>query len=107
MELWPFAVHFAALMLAVASIAVASRLQRQVGDPFLSDYVAFLGLSALWGFALWTLPGLMQLLGPDTVPTGTPIRTITAVKWFGFPFHLLQLYCLVLAFGGMLSRRAR
>src|SRR5512136_2745280 len=100
MGLWPLAVHFAALLTAVVCIAVASRLQRQVGDAFMSDYVVFLVLSALWGFVLWTAPWLIGLEGAAAAPAGLSVRAVTAIKWFGFPFHLLQLYFLVLAVGG-------
>lgn len=92
-----------ALVLGLAAILAAHRLERVHRHRFLGDYVMFLVLSALWGFALWIVPALLSASGPAAGASG--LRGFPMVsKWFGFPFHLLQLYFLVLLLSGLLER---
>jgi DNA-binding CsgD family transcriptional regulator len=99
-----FALYIAAPMLALAGIVLAFRLRRLRGEPFLSHYLAFLALSGLWGLALWTFPGLLRFLVASHAPPFALSPVILASKWIGFPFHLLQLYFLILTLAGILGR---
>ncbi|MEN6311082.1 MAG: helix-turn-helix transcriptional regulator [Acidobacteriota bacterium] len=94
--------QLAALLLGIAAVIIAYRLQKTYRYPFLSDYLMFLLLSAFWGFCLWTVPGILDSV--RSVYGGRPVfsELPTVAKWFGFPFHLLQLYFLVLALAGLL-----
>jgi len=104
MDLAVFALYVAAPMLALAGIVFVFGLRRSTGQPFLSDYLAFLTLSGLWGFVLWTFPGLLRLLAAETASPRGLSAVISTTKWVGFPFHLLQLYFLILTLAGILGR---
>jgi|GEM_PF-6052954 DNA-binding CsgD family transcriptional regulator len=99
--------HLAALFLSFAALLAAFRLMKRHRLPFLSDYAAFLLLSAVWGFALWTIPGFLD--AARALPAGSPglSRVPLVAKWFGFPFHLLQLYFLTLTLAGLLRIKVK
>ena len=92
-----------ALLLGLAAILVAYRLEKSHRHPFLAHYVMFLVLSAAWGFALWIVPALLSAFGPAAGRSGFHGLPLVS-KWFGFPFHLLQLYFLVLLLSGLLEQ---
>ena len=104
MNPWVLLNHLAALMLGIAAVSVAYRLQRIHRHPFLADYVIFLMMSAVWGFVLWTIPGLIDAIRSVSGATPAMTRLPMIAKWFGFPFHLIQLYFLVLMLGGLHHR---
>jgi DNA-binding CsgD family transcriptional regulator len=99
--------NLAALLLSFAALLATLRLLKSYRLPFLSDYAAFLLLSTVWGFALWTIPGLLD--AARALPSGSPglSRLPLVAKWFGFPFHLLQLYFLVLTLAGLLGMEVK
>lgn len=104
MDLAGFALLLAAPLLAMAGIAFAFGLRRSAEEPFLRDYLVVLALSGLWGFVLWTFPGLLRLLVAEKAAGPGLSSVISTAKWFGFPFHLLQLYFMILTVAGILGR---
>jgi DNA-binding CsgD family transcriptional regulator len=99
--------HLAALFLSLAVLAVAYRLSKAYRRPFLSDYAIFLLLAAVWGFALWTIPGFINAAKAAPGGSAAFLRIPMVSKWFGFPFHLLQLYFLALTLAGLLEIRVK
>ncbi len=101
------AAHLATLSLSFAVLFAAFRLFKVYRRPFLSDYAVSLLLSAVWTFALWTIPGFVS--AAKSPSGGSPaLSGLTLMsKWFGFPFHLLQLYFLALTLAGLLEIRVR
>jgi DNA-binding CsgD family transcriptional regulator len=95
--------NLAALLLSLAVLIAAYRLLKTYPRPFLSDYTVFLLLSAVWGFALWTIPGFLEASKTASGAVAPWHKLPLLSKWFGFPFHLLQLYFLALTLAGLLE----
>lgn len=95
--------HLVGLFLSLAVLLAAFRLMKRHRIPFLTEYTASLLLSALWSFALWTVSGLLDAAGGFAGGQAGISRIRLVSKWFGFPFHLAQLYFLALAIAGLLG----
>ncbi len=95
--------YLAALLVSFAAVVAAYRLLKKYRHSFLSDYTVFLLLSAVWGFALWTIPGFVEAAKAASGGAAALSRIPLVSKWFGFPFHLVQLYFLALTLAGLLG----
>ena len=100
-------IYFSALLLGCITIFTAYFLHKTYKLPYLSDYVYFLLLANVWGFFIWIAPDLLKIFESDGQGPFISYKMISVVKWFGFPFHLLQLYFLVRMLWGMMDLPVR